>query len=54
MACVCETAVPEEGEGRLVVIKRWNIKATLPLISFHLSSSCPLCAHVCVTLLFYE
>lgn len=42
--CVCEgVTVWCRGGGRaLLVIKRWNINATLPLISFHLSSSCPL------------
>ena len=42
--CGCDCVVPEVGGWALVVIKRWNINATLPLISFHLSSSCPLCA----------
>ena len=44
--CGCGCVVPEVGGCALVVIKRWNINATLPLISFHLSSSCPLCARL--------
>ena len=44
--CGCGCVVPEVGGWALVVIKRWNINATLPLISFHLSSSCPLCARL--------
>lgn len=30
------------GGGALVVVERWNINATLPLISLHLSPTCPL------------
>jgi len=47
--CVWVRLCEARGGGRaLVVMKRWNINATLPLNSFHLSSSCPLCVHVCV------
>lgn len=37
--CACGTI---GGGGALVVVERWNINATLPLISLHLSPTCPL------------
>lgn len=43
-ACVHVCCSARGGGRASVVIKRWNINATLPLISFHLSSSCPLYA----------
>lgn len=41
LMCVCACGTIGGG-GALLVVERWNINATLPLISLHLSPTCPL------------